>query len=117
MSNIIKILSSPIPLSLNPIPIQAQKTLEKTNIEDKTFQAPIISQQEQQKILENLNLLMVVQKSQLNFQVANETRQTIINVVDSETSQIIRKIPSNEILDLANKLQAGSHTLQSKIEV
>jgi flagellar protein FlaG len=41
----------------------------------------------------------------LTFSVDDDTGQTVIVVTDSESDQIVRQIPSEELLELARKLQ------------
>jgi len=41
----------------------------------------------------------------LSFSVDDDTGQTVIVVTDSESDEIVRQIPSEELLELARKLQ------------
>jgi flagellar protein FlaG len=44
----------------------------------------------------------------LQFSVDKESGQTIIKVMDSETKEVIRQIPAEEMLIIARRLQAAS---------
>jgi flagellar protein FlaG len=43
----------------------------------------------------------------LKFEVDTELGQTVISVVDSETKELIRQIPSEEVLERARRLEQG----------
>lgn len=45
----------------------------------------------------------------LEFSIDDHSGRIIVKVLDSETQQIIRQIPSEEALSLARKLQEGSN--------
>jgi|GEM_PF-688803 len=45
----------------------------------------------------------------LEFSIDDHSGRIIVKVLDSETQQIIRQIPSEEALSLARKLQAGGN--------
>ncbi len=42
---------------------------------------------------------------QLNFSFHKETERLVVQVIDPETSEVIRQIPPQELLELAVKLQ------------
>jgi flagellar protein FlaG len=42
----------------------------------------------------------------LEFSVHKKTGETVVKVVDRDTGKLIRQIPSQEMLDLADKLEA-----------
>jgi len=44
----------------------------------------------------------------LKFQVDRESGRTIITVLDSETQEIVRQIPPEEVLNLAQRLNLGT---------
>ncbi|MBI2802762.1 MAG: flagellar protein FlaG [Gammaproteobacteria bacterium] len=43
----------------------------------------------------------------LEFSVDRESGDTVVKVVDSNTKEVIRQIPSEEVLAIAHRLQAG----------
>lgn len=47
----------------------------------------------------------------LQFSVDRDSGRTIIKVIDSETNEVIRQIPQEEMLVIANRLQAASGVL------
>ena len=44
---------------------------------------------------------------ELNFSIDENSGRTVIKVIDAETNQTIRQIPSEEILELASHLEDG----------
>lgn len=44
-------------------------------------------------------------KRDLHFKVDDESGRTIIEVIDSETNKVIRQIPSEEIVELARRIE------------
>lgn len=53
-------------------------------------------------------------KRDLHFSVHKETGRTVVAVIDAETDEIIRKIPSDEILRIAESLDNLSGLLINK---
>jgi flagellar protein FlaG len=49
----------------------------------------------------------------LQFSVDPETKSTVVKVIDSETNQVIRQIPSEEILSISKRLEAATGVLFS----
>ncbi|WP_348695472.1 flagellar protein FlaG [Duganella fentianensis] len=50
-------------------------------------------------------------KSQgLEFSVDNDTKRTVVKVVDSGTGEVLRQIPSPEALEIAKSLESKSST-------
>lgn len=52
----------------------------------------------------------------LEFSIDKEVGQIVINVKDRETDEIVRQIPSEEVLDLAKNLHAASERFNERIE-
>ena len=48
---------------------------------------------------------------EIQFSVHKETNQTIVKVVDRETDKVIRQLPSEEILKIAESLENFSGML------
>ncbi|MFT4174444.1 MAG: flagellar protein FlaG [Rhodocyclaceae bacterium] len=48
------------------------------------------------------NLEMVARN--LQFSIDDETGQTVVKVIDSDTREVIRQIPSEELLELAHSM-------------
>jgi len=56
------------------------------------------------KVVEDLNEFVQVIQRKLQFSVDEESGKTVVKVIDSETDQVIRQIPSEEILEMQNRL-------------
>lgn len=58
------------------------------------------------RMVEQLNELARQQKRSLHFRVDDVSGRTIITVVNPETAEIVRQIPSEELLAVARSLDA-----------
>jgi len=61
-----------------------------------------------EKAIEDINDHLQSIGRDLSFSVDNDSGRTIIKVMDSETDEVIRQIPSEEVLNLAQYLQDAS---------
>ncbi len=52
---------------------------------------------------------------QLEFRIDAESGRTLIKVTDRETGEIIREIPSEEMVELGNRLRKLAETLHSSL--
>ena len=57
-----------------------------------------------QKAMENLKQATQSTAQNLQFSVDRDTNQTVIRVVDGNTNEVIRQIPSEEVLQIAKSL-------------
>ena len=74
---------------------------------DHSVPAPTID-----KALEQIKSFLKDSQRQLNFQRDEATGRTIIRVIDPASGQVIRQMPSEEILKLAAMIDSkGFHTL------
>lgn len=69
-----------------------------------TAASPRPSSEQVQKAIENLKRAAAPMAQNLQFSVDNETNTTVIKVVDGDTKEVIRQIPSEEVLALAKDL-------------
>lgn len=56
---------------------------------------------------ESLNQFMASTGRSLNFSVESDLNQTVIKVVNTETDEVVRQIPSEEAIALAKSLQSS----------
>ncbi|MFO1435240.1 MAG: flagellar protein FlaG [Gammaproteobacteria bacterium] len=47
----------------------------------------------------------------LQFSVDEQTKSTVVKVIDSETNTVIRQIPSEELLSISKRLEAATGVL------
>ena len=52
----------------------------------------------------------------LEFSIDKEVGQIVINVKDKETDEIVRQIPSEEVLELAKNLHAASERFNERMD-
>lgn len=62
-------------------------------------------------VVDNVNEYVQNISRQLNFSVEKDTGKTIIKVVDSDTGDLIRQIPTEEFLELAKALEKAKGIL------
>lgn len=58
------------------------------------------------EVVAELNRLMGSSNTKLSFTVDRTLKKTIIKVVDTQTNQVIRQIPSDEALKIAQHIQS-----------
>lgn len=57
------------------------------------------------KIVEDLNTRVQVVRRELHFTFSDNSGRTIISVVDSDTQEVIRQIPSEEVVALSEHFE------------
>jgi flagellar protein FlaG len=62
-----------------------------------------------------LNELMAERERSLNFRVDEASGRTVITVLDAMTREIVRQIPSEEVLALARALEKSGALLDTRI--
>lgn len=68
-------------------------------------EAPQLSLEKLQAAVEKMNELMQNGRRSLNFSVDESTEKVVVKVVDLETEEVVRQIPSEETLKLAEYLE------------
>ncbi len=63
------------------------------------------------QMVDDLNESARYQQRSIQFNIDKESGQTIIRVVDAVTHEVIRQIPSEEVVRLAERMQAFKGTL------
>ena len=85
---------------------------EAENAESKTVEAPPTipaeaSAEELEGAVEQLNGFMQSIKRELHFSIDDESGRTVIKVIDSETQEIIRQIPPEQVERFVQNLGTG----------
>ena len=62
------------------------------------------SEQKLDQTVEELSSLVQSLQRELNFSVDDKSGRTVIKVIDSETDEVIRQIPSEEVIELAQMI-------------
>ena len=68
-------------------------------------QSSQVSSEELQKVVEQLNDHVQMVQRDLHFSVDDASGKTVIRVVNSETEELVRQIPSEEVLQISRSLK------------
>jgi flagellar protein FlaG len=90
----------------NPNQTDKINTVGNTQATQAVTEKATLPVQEVQKITEHLNDLMKDLKVNLNFEVNKDDGELIIKVVDTETKQVIRQIPTEQTLQIRKTLDS-----------
>ncbi len=63
------------------------------------------------QVVSGLNQLVQNLHRNLQFSIDDESGQTVIKVIDNETQEVVRQIPSEEIMRLRRRLEEASGVL------
>lgn len=63
------------------------------------------------KMVQDVADRLQTNQRQLQFSVDTETNSTVVRVIDSETKELIRQIPSEELLAISRRLEAATGLL------
>ena len=90
--------SSPVPLNATtkPAPVQTVDAVQRS--------APAPSMDQVKQAVQDINKSMQSLKQGLEFSIDADSKQTIIKVIDPETKEVIRQMPSQEALEIAKAL-------------
>jgi flagellar protein FlaG len=86
----------------SPESIQAV-VAEKSNTETK-----VTSLEDARKLAEEGNKILENVQRNLQFKIDDSTKQVVMSIVDKKTGEVIKQIPSEEVLALAQRLQESS---------
>lgn len=68
-------------------------------------QAPAAPQQQQiEQAIQKLKVALPTKASDLQFSVDNQSGDTVVRVVDSATGDVIRQIPSKELMEISQAI-------------
>ncbi|MCO6354220.1 hypothetical protein GBO14_05580 [Pseudoalteromonas shioyasakiensis] len=66
-----------------------------------------------EKILQSKESLFYLQNRELNFSFRDDIGRTVVEVTDKETDEVIRQIPSEEFIRLAEKIASLTEELST----
>jgi flagellar protein FlaG len=69
--------------------------------------------QDLERAVRKLNERLAASQRNLSFRVDEGSGRTVITVVDATTNQVIRQIPSQEVLDVSRALESTSALLDA----
>lgn len=82
----------------------ATKTGAPAEIQSREKAAPEPTREEVEKALKQINEAMPASATRLEFSLDDDTRQTIVKIVDQSTKEVVRQIPTVEALQIAKSL-------------
>lgn len=89
----------------NAAPATLKSTAAPIEIASAVSEAAEVPSQEQLKTaVQDLNNTMKAMSQTLEFSVDEESNRTIVKVVDQQTNEVIRQMPSKEALEIAKAL-------------
>ena len=68
-----------------------------------------------QETVDELNASNNIRQRNLEFSVNEELGRTIVKVVDSETGKLIRQVPSEELVELAERIEAQTQQSENSV--
>jgi flagellar protein FlaG len=71
--------------------------------------APVPTLEQVSQAVSKLNKSPQAQSQGLEFSIDNDSKRTIVKVVDQTTKEVLRQIPSPEALEIAKSLEAGEN--------
>jgi len=74
-----------------------------------------MAEEELDDTISQLNKSLQSVQRNLEFSIDKEVGQIVINVKDRETDEVVRQIPSEEVLELAKNLHAASERFNERI--
>ena len=66
---------------------------------------PEVSAEELQKVVEQLNQHVQMIQRDLQFSVDEDSGHTVVRVVNAETKELVRQIPSEEVLRISRSIK------------
>lgn len=100
----------PDSLDIKPTAYVSESLAEKAPVEkpvepeSKTEDVKDLTTKEIEDVLESFQSLSETIQTKLNFSVHEENNEIVVKVIDRETDQLIRQFPSDEMLDLQDKM-------------
>lgn len=92
-------------------PAVPMKSAPVTSVEAAPESAPVPTASQVAQAVQTINKSMQSMSRGLEFSVDEDNSQIIVKVVDQQTKELIRQIPSQEALDIAKALEQGVGTL------
>ena len=93
---------------------QVNETKLSSNIQlDEAMLGPNqqVDQVKLEQAVDDLNDFIQDVRRELSFSVDNESGRTVIKVIDSESQQVVRQIPPEEVVAMTERLQSRSGLL------
>lgn len=105
--------NEPVKLQVAEISEAEIKTMESAAASNKE-RAVSMSREEARAVAESLEEYMEVLKTSIGFSINESTNKIIVTVTNKDTNEIIRQIPSEEMLALKEKMKELTGIIFSK---
>ena len=79
-----------------------------------TAKAAVPSQKQLEEAVEQLNKSVQAKSQSLEFSIDNDSKRTIVKVIDQSTKEVLRQIPTPEALQIAKSLDTSKGLLISQ---
>lgn len=87
-------------------PIYLQQKKDADTMEEKKVQASDqMTSRDVKEVLESFQEISKTIQTKLNFTIHEENNEIIIKVIDKESNELIRQFPSDEMLNLQDKMR------------
>lgn len=91
--------------NIRPAPVTDERGAANVN-QDQEYLAPKVSEAFIRKAVDKANDTMQQHNRSLEFKIHEKTNEIIVKIIDTDTKEVIREIPSEKILDMfANMLE------------
>ncbi|MEW5943429.1 MAG: flagellar protein FlaG [Pseudomonadota bacterium] len=87
-----------------PVDVPVRPEAERVQAPEPVRQAAAVDAQTLRESVRQVNEFIRPMQSNLQFTVDADVQKTVVKVVDSETREVIRQIPSDEMLAIARAL-------------
>jgi flagellar protein FlaG len=88
-----------------PAPLNAtEKTAPAQSSDATPIKAPAPSMEQVKQAVHDINQSMKSLSRGLEFSIDADTKQTVVKIVDPQTKEVIRQMPSQEALEIAKAL-------------
>jgi flagellar protein FlaG len=78
---------------------------KQANIRERNSGAQPISASETEEIVKSLENYMNVLKTNIGFRVNTQTDRVVVTITNQETNEVIRQIPSEELISLQERMK------------
>ena len=97
-----------IPLKALEAPLKSEESAKKSPVVPVVDNSPIntakITTKEVKEVLESFKDLSKTIQTRLGFSVHEKNNEIVVRVFDKESNELIRQFPSDEMLDLQDKM-------------
>ena len=97
---------APSRVEAGPIPRDAKATASPAQRERQDKSSAPVDREQLRTAVQNLHEYIQPINSGVEFSISDETKQVVVKVVDSQTKEVIRQIPSEEMISIAKALDS-----------